>query len=124
MQSPIDLIDKICTKCKKLESLTLDGRILIDRDEITPENPQAPTNNEEKFPNLTFISIEFFYPVNEDFCDNADDFAAEIDKKKKAMNNFQTFLTAKFPNLTHPIQVDMDGYKDDEFVLFCSRPLS
>ena len=102
----------------------MDGRILIDRDEITPENPKAPANDEDKFPNLTFISIEFFYPVYEDFCENADDFAAEIDKKKKAMINFQTFLTAKFPNLKHPIQVDMDGYKDDEFVLFCSRPLS
>ena len=113
MQSPIDLIEKICTKCKKLKSLTLDGRILIDRDVITPENPEAPTNDEDKFPNLTFISIEFFYPVDEDFCENADDFAGE-----KAMNNFKTFLSGKFPNLKHPIQVDMDGYKDDEFQTF------
>ena len=105
-QQIVDFIDKICSKCPKLERFVYEG--YSDSFEcISIDFPKEPSKEEDKFQNLTYIYVEFV--AEEDYYE--DEFEATLE-------NFKKYLTAKCPKLQKPIQLDSS---DEYQVVFESK---
>ena len=110
----LELLKKIFSKCKKLTSLTLYDQVLIDEEEIQSQIVDI-------FPSLTHVCIQVFYSIFDDEKLAEMSLAAELEKKNRFIEDFKNYLTARFPNLTHAIQVD-DKSVEDTYIEFESRP--
>ena len=100
------MIDKICSKCPKLERFVYEGDSKPN-ESISIDFPKEPSKEEDKFQNLTYIFVEFEV-WEEDY----------LGEYEEILENFKKYLTAKCPKLEKPIQLD----RSDEYqVVFESK---
>ena len=94
-------MDVISSECRNLEHFVYKGYRSFDI------GPSFPSQNEEKFPNLKYIKIEFGpgYALRDESESVA--LMAELEK-------FKNYLSTKCPKLEKPIQLDL---KKEEIVL-------
>ena len=80
--------------------------------------------NDDIFPSLTDVCIQVFHPIFKDEDEHLSEisYAAQLEVKNKFIEDFKKYLEAKFPNLTHAIQVD-DQTENDTYIEFASRPV-
>ena len=97
MQQIVEFIDKICSNCRNLEGFkyVLLLKEIGDIDIATDKFPKVLSKDEDIFPNLTYIQVEFCYE-NQNFVTLSD----------AAIENFTKYLTTKCPNLEKPIQIE------------------
>ena len=105
MQQIVEFIDKICSNCRNLEGFeyVLLLKEIRDIDIATDTFPKVLSKDEDIFPNLTYIQVEFCYE-NLNFVTLSD----------AAIENFTKYLTTKCPNLEKPIQIEK-AEADDAF---------
>lgn len=94
-ENPIaEFIDRICSTFRNLESFVHEAD-----NEISPTYPKMPFKDEDKFPNLKYIKVEFKIDVGQN----------PISEDSAVLENFRKYLTAKCPKLKNPIQIEQTG---------------
>ena len=109
----VEFIDRICSTCRNLESFVHEGS--YPGSNISPKYPKMPSEDEDKFPNLKYIKVEFIIDVNEDMRSPGQN---PISEHGAVLENFRKYLTAKCPNLKNPILIEQkDALMMREIVL-------
>ena len=96
----VEFIDRICSTCRNLESFVHEGSY-----QCTPMYPKMPFKDEDKFPNLKYIKVEFIEIVEM--------FRRSIFEDGAILENFRKYLTAKCPNLKNPILMEQTDEEID-----------
>ena len=100
-QSIVEFIDNICSKCRNLEAFEYQGLDFYPdrKSNFGTSDLKMPSKDEDKFPNLTYIKLEFStHP------------SVSKSKSDIALEKFKKYLTAKCPNLKKSIQRNKGEY--------------